>query len=122
MFSMSMKNFNVLIGRFALSENCIRLVNHKLFLNDSGMTVKPKSREITHKYIGYYLYCNQKIVYDCSRGTAQKNMDMDICLSTALYKLIAILSNTPCPSLVSTSFYLECSARATAELFPAVVA
>ena len=71
------EDFNVLIGRFALSENCIRLVNHKLFLNDSGMTVKPKTREITHKYIGYYLYCNQKIVYDCSRGTAQKNMDMD---------------------------------------------
>lgn len=71
------EDFNVLIGRFALSENCIRLVNHKLFLNDSGMTLKPKTREITHKYIGYYLFCNQKIVYDCSRGTAQRNMDME---------------------------------------------
>jgi type I restriction-modification system DNA methylase subunit/restriction endonuclease S subunit len=71
------EDFNVLIGRFALSENCVRLTNHKLFLNDSGMTVKPKSQEITHKYLGYYLFCNQKIIYDCARGTAQKNMDIE---------------------------------------------
>jgi type I restriction-modification system DNA methylase subunit len=69
--------FNVLIGRFALSEECVRLTNFKLFLNDSGLTVKPKVDFLLHKYIGYFLYLNQKIVYDCARGTAQKNLEMD---------------------------------------------
>lgn len=73
------ENFNILIGRFALSEECVRLTNEKLFLNDSGLTVKPLSPDnyLLHKYIAYYLFCNQNIIYDCARGTAQKNIDMD---------------------------------------------
>lgn len=71
------EGFNVLIGRFALSVECVRIVNQKLFLNDSGLTVKPKTNEILHKYIAYYLFENQDIIYDCARGTAQKNLNMD---------------------------------------------
>lgn len=71
------EGFNILIGRFALSEQCVRLVEHKLFLNDSGLTIKPKKNIITHKFLGYYIFSNQKIVYKCARGTAQKNLDMD---------------------------------------------
>jgi type I restriction-modification system DNA methylase subunit len=71
------EGFNVLIGRFALSAECVRIVNHKLFLNDSGLSVKPKNIKIVlHKYIAYYLFQNQNIIYDCARGTAQKNLDM----------------------------------------------
>lgn len=80
MFSTTTYNregFNVLIGRFALSAECVRIVNQKLFLNDSGLTVKPKTNELLHKYIAYYLFQNQNIIYDCSRGTAQKNLDMN---------------------------------------------
>jgi type I restriction enzyme S subunit len=40
------EGFNILIGRFALSENCIRLINQKIFLNDSGLTIKPKNEDI----------------------------------------------------------------------------
>ena len=69
--------FNILIGRFALSEICVRLVSHKLFLNDSGLTIKPKDNNILHKYIGYYFLHNQHIIYNCARGTAQKNLDID---------------------------------------------
>ena len=29
-----------------------------------------------HKYIAYYLFENQNIIYDCARGTAQKNLDI----------------------------------------------
>ena len=71
------EGFNVLIGRFALSLECVRIVNQKLFLNDSGLSVKPKTDEILHKYIAYYLFENQEIIYDCARGTAQKNLDMN---------------------------------------------
>lgn len=69
--------FNILIGRFALSLECVRFVNEKIFLNDSGLTVKSITENVMHKYIGYYLIYNQDIIYNCARGTAQKNLDMD---------------------------------------------
>ena len=72
------EGFNILIGRFALSLECVRFINEKIFLNDSGLTVKPKTDSLLHKYIGYYLFHNQNIIYNCARGTAQKNLEMDI--------------------------------------------
>jgi type I restriction enzyme S subunit len=81
--------FNILIGRFALSLECVRFINKKIFLNDSGLSVKPKTDILLHKYIGYYLLHNQNIIYNCARGTAQKNLEMDI------FKSIKI----PIPSL-----------------------
>jgi restriction endonuclease S subunit len=72
------EGYNILIGRFALSLECVRIITDKIFLNDSGLSVKPKDIEILlHKYVGYYLYENQNIIYECARGTAQKNLDMD---------------------------------------------
>jgi type I restriction enzyme, S subunit len=71
------EGFNILIGRFALSLECVRFINEKIFLNDSGLTVKPKKENLLHKYIGYYLLHNQKIIYNLARGTAQKNLDID---------------------------------------------
>lgn len=83
------EGFNILIGRFALSSQCVRFVNEKIFLNDSGLTVKPKTYILLHKYIGYYLLLNQNVIYNCSRGTAQKNLEIDV------FKSIKI----PVPSL-----------------------
>lgn len=72
------EGYNILIGRFALSLECVRFINDKIFLNDSGLSVKPKTDILLHKYIGYYLIHNQSIIYNCARGTAQKNLEMDI--------------------------------------------
>ena len=83
------EEYNILIGRFALSLECVRFINEKIFLNDSGLSVKPKTDILLHKYIGYYLLHNQSIIYNCARGTAQKNLEMDI------FKSIKI----PIPSL-----------------------
>ena len=70
------EGFNIIIGRFALSKNCVRLLNKKLFLNDSGLSVKPYNNDL-HKYIGYYLYYNQNKIYELTRGTAQQNLDIE---------------------------------------------
>ena len=72
------EGYNILIGRFALSLECVRFINEKIFLNDSGLSIKPKTDILLHKYIGYYLLHNQSIIYNCARGTAQKNLEMDI--------------------------------------------
>ena len=87
--SFNRDGFNILIGRFALSLECVRLINEKIFLNDSGLSVKPNTDILLHKYIGYYLLNNQYIIYNSARGTAQKNLEMDI------FKSIKI----PIPSL-----------------------
>ena len=83
------EGYNILIGRFALSLECVRFINEKIFLNDSGLSVKPKTDILLHKYIGYYLLHNQNIIYNCARGPAQKNLEIDI------FKSIKI----PIPSL-----------------------
>jgi type I restriction enzyme S subunit len=72
------EGYNILIGRFALSLECVRFITEKIFLNDSGLSIKPKTDILLHKYIGYYLLHNQSIIYNCARGTAQKNLEMDI--------------------------------------------
>jgi hypothetical protein len=57
------EGYNILIGRFALSFECIRFITDKIFLNDSGLSVKPNDTKILlHKYLGYYLYENQNII------------------------------------------------------------
>ncbi len=71
-------SFNVLVGRFALSVECVRLTNEKLFLNDSGLSVKPRTdTSLLHKYLGYMLFLNQGKIYNCARGMAQKNLDLE---------------------------------------------
>ena len=75
--SFNREGYNILIGRFALSLECVRFINEQIFLNDSGLSVKPKTDILLHKYIGYYLLHNQSVIYKCARGTAQKNLDMD---------------------------------------------
>lgn len=73
------EGWNILIGRFAVSPSCCRIVNKKLYLNDSGLTIEPMDRnKLLYKFVGYYLYMNQNKIYKCARGTAQKNLDMDM--------------------------------------------
>jgi type I restriction enzyme, S subunit len=72
------EGFNILISRFALSEKCVRLLNTKFYLNDSGLTIKSNDdSNLLNKYIAYYLSNNQDIIYNIARGTAQKNLDME---------------------------------------------
>lgn len=72
------EGFNILISRFALSVKCVRLLNIKFYLNDSGLTINSNdNNDILDKYIAYYLYNNQDIIYNIARGTAQKNLDME---------------------------------------------
>ena len=84
------EGFTILVGRFALSAECVRFTNSQIFLNDSGLSIKPTIKSnILHKYLGYHLRNIQDTVYKCARGTAQKNLDI------TLFKLIPI----PIPSV-----------------------
>lgn len=71
------QGFNILIGRFGVSEKCVRLITNKIFLNDSGLTVTSTNKGLLNKYLGYYLYNNQFEIYNICRGAAQKNLDVN---------------------------------------------
>jgi type I restriction-modification system DNA methylase subunit len=71
------EGYNILIGRFALSLECVRIINDKIFLNDSGLSIKSKIPILLDKYLGYYLLNNQNNIYDLATGTAQKNLNIE---------------------------------------------
>lgn len=68
----------MVISRFAMSENCVRFVHGKFFMLDSGFTFSIKQErkgEMLKEYIGKYLLSIQSKIYACARGHAQKNLD-----------------------------------------------
>ena len=66
---------NVLISRFGVSPQCIRIINDDIFLNDSGMSVNIKKNKLCSlKFIGYYLLNNQSQIFKFAEGQGQKNM------------------------------------------------
>lgn len=70
----------MVISRFAMSEICVRFVAGKFFMLDSGFTysIKPeKQNEALKEYIDRYFLSKQSVIYGCSRGNAQKNLDVD---------------------------------------------
>lgn len=67
-----------IISRFGMSPECVRYVEGKFFLNDSGLTVTSKNEnEIKTDFINVFLFGYQDNVYLLGRGSSQKNMDMD---------------------------------------------
>ena len=66
-----------IISRFGMSPECVRFVEGRFFLNDSGLTLQAFSEKISQKYLDTFVYIHQNIVYSFGRGSGQKNIDMD---------------------------------------------
>lgn len=67
----------LVVGRFAMSEKCTRFVKGKFFLNDSGLTVRPKDEVLSQCFLNWILLFKNDIIYSFGKGSAQKNLDMD---------------------------------------------
>lgn len=68
----------MIVSRFGMSEKCVRRVNDKFFLNDSGLSVSPKNNsELLGGYLDLFLYASQTEIYSLGRGQAQKNLDVE---------------------------------------------
>lgn len=69
----------MIVSRFAMSEECVRFVTGKFFLNDSGLTVRTRDEsKLSQEFLDQQLLARSKEIYATARGTAQKNMDMDM--------------------------------------------
>lgn len=66
----------VIVSRFGMSATCVRRVDGKFFLNDSGLSVhaRPDS-ELSQEFLDAFLFASQAQIYQMSSGTAQKNLD-----------------------------------------------
>jgi restriction endonuclease S subunit len=72
------------ISRDGMSEhNCVMRLIGKYFCNDTAITVHSKDvNRVLDGYIGEWLFLQKSTIYnDCSRGTAQLHIDLDILLS-----------------------------------------
>jgi type I restriction enzyme S subunit len=67
----------MIVSRFAMSEECVRFVSGKFFLNDSGLTVRTRDEsKMSQEFLDQQLLTRSNEIYATARGTAQKNMDM----------------------------------------------
>ena len=68
----------VIVSRFAMSEKTVRRVNGKFFLNDSGLSLKSKNpQQLTTRYLEWFLFGLNDVIYNLGRGTAQKNLNIN---------------------------------------------
>lgn len=65
-----------MISKDGVSEQCVRYVSGKFFLNHHGWTIEPKNI-VTYPYVGYWLLSNQETVYELATGTNQKGINQD---------------------------------------------
>lgn len=65
-----------IISRFAMSPKCTRYVKGKFFLNDSGLSVSPKVKELSQAFMDKVLLANNDTIYNMGKGMAQRNLDM----------------------------------------------
>jgi type I restriction enzyme S subunit len=94
----------LIVARFAMSEKCTRFVKGKFFLNDSGLSVKPKDiKDILQSFLNWQFLHLNDFIYSLSRGTAQKNLNVPIFRTIDIYypkllseqkRIIAILDRT----------------------------
>lgn len=71
---------NLVVSRFGVSSNCVRIINGKFWLNDSGMTLQTNTNTntILQNYLNYFVLNNmQKNIYNLSVGACQKNINID---------------------------------------------
>ena len=71
---------DVVISRFAMSAECVRVVAGKFYLLDSGFTFSISesfTERATKHFVAQVLLNSQKRIYGCARGHAQKNIDVD---------------------------------------------
>jgi type I restriction enzyme M protein len=68
------------ISRFAMSKKCVRFVKGKFFLLDSGLSLdveKNYEATLSKEYLNIVIANMQDKIFNCARGHAQKNLDID---------------------------------------------
>lgn len=68
----------LVVARFGMSEECTRFVAGRFFLNDSGLTVSPKTGGLLQRFIDYQMLAKNDEIYLLGKGAAQKNLTVPL--------------------------------------------
>lgn len=67
-----------IISRFGMSPECVRHVQGRFFLNDSGLTIAPRDHKLFgQRYLNYWAFWMASRIFELGRGSAQRNLDID---------------------------------------------
>ncbi|MCF2489693.1 restriction endonuclease subunit S [Dyadobacter sp. CY347] len=105
-----------IVARFAMSQQCTRFVQGKFFLNDSGLSVKPKNqKEILQEFLNLQLLYLNDNIYSLARGTAQKNLDLSAFRNIKIYYPKSLSEQLRIVSILDEAFAAITQAKANAE-------
>ena len=66
----------LIVARFAMSPQCVRYVQGKFFLNDSGLSIESKSPILNQNFLDKHIVALNDKIYSLGKGAAQKNLDI----------------------------------------------
>ena len=106
----------LVVARFAMSEKCTRFVNGKFFLNDSGLSVKPKDTDIvSQEFLNKYFIFLNDYIYSLARGAAQKNLNVPAFRKIEILYPESLTKQKQIVSILDKAFAAIDTAKANAE-------
>ena len=66
----------LIVSRFAMSSQCVRFVNGKFFLNDSGLSLESSLPILSQKFLDKHIVALNDKIYSLGKGAAQRNLDI----------------------------------------------
>ncbi len=66
----------LIVSRFAMSNQCVRYVSGKFFLNDSGLTIESNESGLSQSFLDKHITALNDTIYSLGKGVAQKNLDI----------------------------------------------
>ena len=66
----------LVVSRFAMSSQCVRYVEGKFFLNDSGLTIETNSPKLKQSFLDKHIIAYNDKIYSLGKGAAQRNLDI----------------------------------------------
>lgn len=106
----------LVVARFAMSAQCTRFVEGKFFLNDSGLTVRPKNdKELLSDFLNLQMFFLNDHIYSLARGTAQRNLDVPAFRNIQIAYPKSIQEQQRIVSILDEAFAAIDKAKANAE-------
>ena len=94
----------LIVARFAMSPQCVRFVQGKFFLNDSGLSIESTLPTLKQVFLDKHIIALNDKIYSLGKGAAQKNLDInalkniDIHFPTSLPEQEKIVAELDCLS------------------------
>ena len=105
----------LVVSRFGMSEECTRFVAGKFFLNDSGLTVRPRDNRLAQRFLDYQILSLNDRIFELGKGSAQKNLDVPAFRQIGIFIPDSIADQQRIVAILDEAFDGIATTRANAE-------